>query len=99
MYSESPISTANIISAGYGDMKEHHLFWSAACAPVQHVCWITFILTDIITDIKKNLAIFRVQLLGPTTMSISSNLKEIVFKPADTTRADSYMEQRAFSYR
>lgn len=50
MYSESPFSTANIISAGYGDMKQHHLFWSAAGAPVQHICWITFILTDIITD-------------------------------------------------
>lgn len=98
IYSESPFSTANIISAGYGDMKEHHLFWSAAGAPVQHICRITFVLTDIITDIQKrnNLAIFRVQLLGPTTMSISYNLKEMIFKPADTKRADSYMKQRGF---
>lgn len=98
MYSESPFSTANIISAGYGDMKQHHLFWSAAGAPVQHICWITFILTDIITDThtKKNPAIFKVQLLGPTTMSICYNLTEIVFKPADTERADGYMKQRRF---
>lgn len=66
MYSESPFSTANIISAGYGDMKEHHLFWSAAGAP-------TDLLNNIPSDRyyyrhsqkKKASAIFRAQLLGP----------------------------------
>lgn len=96
MYSEASFSTANIISAGYGDMKEHHLFWSAAGAPVQHICWITFALTDIITGAQKNPPPCYLQgsAAGPPTMSISYNLKEIVFKPADAKRAGSYMKLR-----
>lgn len=33
--------------------RKTRLFCSAAGAAVQHICWITFLLTDIITDIKK----------------------------------------------
>lgn len=98
MKSESTFWTAKIISAGYGDMNEDCLFCSAAGAPVQHICGITFLLTDI-TDIKK-MAILRVPKLGLTVLSrsyICYNLTETSSKPADTKWADSCMRTCRFN--
>lgn len=82
-------------------MKEDRLFCSAAGAPVQHIFWITFLLTDIITDIKKKkVAILRVQKLGPTMLSLSYicyNLTETSSKPVDTKWADSNMRACRFN--